>query len=357
MNTGLTNTIVWALAVSTTEAGDTVLFAGTNDGVFSSTNSGTGWTLALASTTVRVLAVSPRGTGGTDVFAGTEGDGIYLSTDNGTTWTAVNNGLASLSVWALTVSPNGAVGAHLFAGTSGGGVSLSTNNGADWTSVNKGLTNLYVTALAVVPHGGVGTNLFAGTGSPPVSPNGIFRSTDNGANWTMVLTSSDVTGFAVIDSNAFAAIYGSGIRLSGNGGTSWAPVNTGLTNRYVEALAISGTNLFAGAVWVWRRPLSEMITSVEPPSADVPGIFSLAQNYPNPFNPSTILSFTIPHSSFVVLKVYNILGQEVRTLVDEKMEAGPHHVQFNAEDLPSGVYMYRIESGGQVVSRKMVLVH
>jgi hypothetical protein len=82
----------------------------------------------------------------------------------------------------------------------------------------------------------------------------------------------------------------------------------------------------------------------------------LDQNYPNPFNPSTTLSFTLPHPSFVVLKIYNILGQEVRTLVHEKKEEGAHRVQFNAAGLPSGVYVCRIESGGQVSSRKMVLL-
>lgn len=87
-----------------------------------------------------------------------------------------------------------------------------------------------------------------------------------------------------------------------------------------------------------------------------PLTFHLAQNYPNPFNPSTTLSFSIPHSSVVVLKIYNVLGQEVRVLVNEKRETGTHIVQFNAEGLASGVYVCRIEIGGQATSQKMLLL-
>jgi len=81
----------------------------------------------------------------------------------------------------------------------------------------------------------------------------------------------------------------------------------------------------------------------------------LHQNYPNPFNPSTTLTFDIGYSSFVILKVYDILGQEVRTLVNERREPGTHRVVFNAEGLPSGVYICRIQAGGFMASRKMIL--
>ncbi|HEY5123677.1 MAG TPA: regulator, partial [Ignavibacteria bacterium] len=111
------------------------------------------------------LAVS-----GTNLFAGTLLDGVYLSTNNGTSWTAVNSGFSKnynvANVHSLAVS-----GTNLFAGT-GGGVYLSTNNGTSWDSVNTGLTNTYVSALAVS-----GTNLFAGTAG-----GGVFLSTNNGTS-------------------------------------------------------------------------------------------------------------------------------------------------------------------------------
>ncbi|MFN0157125.1 MAG: T9SS type A sorting domain-containing protein [Bacteroidota bacterium] len=84
--------------------------------------------------------------------------------------------------------------------------------------------------------------------------------------------------------------------------------------------------------------------------------FQLAQNYPNPFNPSTMINYQLTTSNWVTLRVYNILGQEVRTLVNERKDAGEHRVEFNAEGLPSGVYVYRIQSGNYVLNRKMILL-
>lgn len=82
--------------------------------------------------------------------------------------------------------------------------------------------------------------------------------------------------------------------------------------------------------------------------------FELAQNYPNPFNPNTSISFSIPQAGKVKLSVYNLLGQEVRTLIkNENLEAGPHSVDFNAEGLFSGVYIYRLEYNGMSLTRKM----
>jgi len=265
--------------------------------------------------------------------------------------------------WVQTNGPYGgnvysfaANGTNLFAGTYAG-VFLSTNNGTNWTPASAGLTNPYLRSFGVSPNGAGSAHLLAGTASPPGLLNGIFRSTNNGESWSMVLPSPGVNAFAVYDTNPFAGAD-NGVFVSTNHGTSWTAANSGLTSTAIYSFAVSGTSLFAGTVGsgVWRRPLSEMITSVQHISPELPTRFALRQNYPNPFNPSTTLSFNIPHSSFVILKVYNILGQEVRTLVNEKKDAGAHMVRFNAEGLPSGVYVYRIESAGHVASRKMLLL-
>ncbi len=86
-----------------------------------------------------------------------------------------------------------------------------------------------------------------------------------------------------------------------------------------------------------------------------PGDFTLHQNFPNPFNPSTSISFTLPAASHVSLRVYNLLGQEVATLVDEYRSAGTHSATFDASELSTGMYIYRLESGSNSVSRKMML--
>jgi hypothetical protein len=93
--------------------------------------------------------------------------------------------------------------------------------------------------------------------------------------------------------------------------------------------------------------------------AQLPGIarsFKLEQNYPNPFNPSTMIEFSIPAESRVALKVYNILGQEVATLVNESLLAGNHAVKFDASRFATGVYLYRITAGSFVSTKKMLLL-
>lgn len=101
-----------------------------------------------------------------------------------------------------------------------------------------------------------------------------------------------------------------------------------------------------------------MITGV--PTAVVerntPSRFELFDNYPNPFNPSTTIDYNLSVSSLVSLKVYDVLGREVKTLVNERQDAGSHSVEFNADSLPSGVYFYRIQAGENTATRKLVLL-
>ena len=93
-------------------------------------------------------------------------------------------------------------------------------------------------------------------------------------------------------------------------------------------------------------------------SESVPAtVYSLDQNYPNPFNPSTTIRYGLPSRSHVDLTVYNTLGQQVATLVQGEQEAGFHEAVFDASGLASGVYVYRLQSGETILSRKMVLVH
>jgi hypothetical protein len=82
----------------------------------------------------------------------------------------------------------------------------------------------------------------------------------------------------------------------------------------------------------------------------------LNQNYPNPFNPTTTISFSIPSSTFTSLKVYDILGNEVATLVNEEKPAGEHKITFDASKLTSGVYLFRLNSGNFTEIKKMILL-
>jgi hypothetical protein len=135
-------------------------------------------------------------------------------------------------------------------------------------------------------------------------------------------------------------------------------VNTGLTNISVNALTITDANLFAGTTkgGVWKRPLLEMATLVEKPSTDMPVHFSLDQNYPNPFNPTTTISFSLPFKSFVSLKIFDLIGREVTTIVSEEMSAGNYTKQWNAAALASGVYFYRLQAATYTETKKLVLL-
>lgn len=84
--------------------------------------------------------------------------------------------------------------------------------------------------------------------------------------------------------------------------------------------------------------------------------FRLSQNYPNPFNPNTVISYSLPADGMVSLKVFNTLGQQVAELVNNVQNAGGHNVEFNAQDLSSGIYYYRLEAGSFVDTKKMILV-
>lgn len=105
--------------------------------------------------------------------------------------------------------------------------------------------------------------------------------------------------------------------------------------------------------------LGETVTGVgEPatPIANVPEEFYLSQNYPNPFNPTTNIQFAVPQKSRVTLKIFDLLGKEVRTLIDEEMQPGEYSHLFDAGDLASGVYFYQLQAGGFVASKKLLLM-
>jgi hypothetical protein len=97
-------------------------------------------------------------------------------------------------------------------------------------------------------------------------------------------------------------------------------------------------------------------TSVSNESEETPTLFALEQNYPNPFNPSTTISYSVQEAGAVNISVYNLMGQKVATLVDEMKAAGQYNVRWNAAGAASGMYYYRLEAGGQSITRKMTLI-
>ncbi len=107
---------------------------------------------------------------------------------------------------------------------------------------------------------------------------------------------------------------------------------------------------------------NDLITGVNDDKGKIPTNFVLGQNYPNPFNPTTVINYSIPKRSFVTLKVYDVLGREASTLVNEEKPAGNYKVTFNGTNLPSGVYFYRMQvytagrAGRFVETKKLILL-
>ena len=174
-----------------------------------------------------------------------------------------------------------------------------------------------------------------------------------------------VYSLIVSGKNLFAGTFGDifncigrGIFLSTNNGVSWTSVNTGLTDTSICALAADDTYLYAGTAYtgVWRRPLSEMITSDAVSPSEEPASFTLEQNHPNPFTSSTTISFTLAERGFVALDIYDLLGNKLRTLLRQTLDAGEHFTEFDAKDLAAGVYVAKLRVNGVEREMKMVRV-
>jgi photosystem II stability/assembly factor-like uncharacterized protein len=387
-NTGLNNTYVNSLSVMPEGAGGNYIFAGTYDGVFRSDNDGEDW--ILVNNGLTDLSILSFGVSGKHLFAGTE-NGIFHSDNYGSSWTPVSTGLTTMEIRAIVAAVTRTGDTCIFAGTYGGGVFCSDNNASgEWQEVNSGLTLKHIYCLAVLD-----TNIFAGGA-------GISRSTDNGENWYPAdsgLTYKSVLAFAILPGKDFiwAGTYGGGAFVSADNGKSWTRVNSGLPNYYfLWSFAISGTNIF-GAIngvclledingsWkevntglghlgvrcliisgsdlyggtqgggVWKRPLSDMITSVKSPSTNLPANLTLSQNYPNPFHSVTDICFSIPSASFVSLRIFNTLGREVATLVEDELPAGTYTKQWNAKNISSGIYFYRLQAGDRIETKRLLI--
>lgn len=130
-----------------------------------------------------------------------------------------------------------------------------------------------------------------------------------------------------------------------------------------EQSSVSYTQFFFGVVKklkfsnIARDPADFILTDIGENKTEnnSPQLFELHQNYPNPFNPSTTINFQLPKSGFVTLRVYNILGKEVATLVNKNLIAGNHSMTFDGQNLSSGAYIYRLTSGSNNISRVMIL--
>jgi photosystem II stability/assembly factor-like uncharacterized protein len=267
VNNKLYNYLVTDLIVDSTN-----IFETTSTGIFLSADAGVNWTL----TGLPVVTVTTFTLNGSNIFAGTSNDGVFITSDNGSIWNQINNGLTVPNINALTYNSsnvyagtnsglfrstnNGLNWAHVgsvfddriivltgnetsvFAGSMYSSVYRSTNNGAFWNSIGPG--SCMITAL-----GANGENIFAYAYdmSSHGIISGVYRSTNNGNDWAIVNgLPYNPKCFAFNGSNVFAGIGGTGIYLSTDNGSNWTQINNGLSDKYVNSIVVFDTNVFAG---------------------------------------------------------------------------------------------------------------
>lgn len=338
-------------------------FAGI-DRVYLSTNFGTSWiadTNGMPSSQyfyITSLAIS-----GNYVFAGTYyylhiGQGIFRTTVNGSNWTQINTGLpAGTNVASILVNVNG-----IFIGTYSSGIYNSTNNGDSWIAFNNGIpSSSHITSIVTA-----GNVMYASS-----YDGHIYSSTNNGNIWVNTnngFSTSIITTLATSGSTVFVGTQNMGIFKSTNNGLAWYGVGMGIlpvggdtSAAWIHAIICNNTYAFCAPEYgnngrgIYRRPLSEL-TAIKEINSEIPEIYSLSQNYPNPFNPSTIIKYDLSKSSAVKLIIYDAVGREVKTLVNENQNAGSYKVEFDGSNLSSGLYYYKIQSGEFTQTKKMVLI-
>ncbi|RPI04047.1 MAG: T9SS C-terminal target domain-containing protein, partial [Ignavibacteriae bacterium] len=208
---------------------------------------------------------------------------------------------------------------------------------------NISLIDIYVHPLSVSTSGyaGVkGTVRSFGTGSAAVPGAFVYASKNN-----------QVAGYSITNASGAFTIDG-----LAPGSYAITVDNLGSVEPSPSAAAVSYTSAGSPVDATIDFYLNTAATSVENSQFALPDKFELHQNYPNPFNPSTTITYAIQQPGIVVLKVYNIVGQEIQTLVNNYQAAGKYQVTLNAQLLSSGVYFYRLQSNGSTLMRKMILL-
>jgi photosystem II stability/assembly factor-like uncharacterized protein len=316
-------------------------------GVFRSTTNGAHWTNSLVTEGCNALAAHPQGY----LFAGLTytGNGkVHRSTDRGDTWTGVQlpNSSNSFAAECFGFSNNNEV----YAGTIDG-FYRSSDFGISWTQLNSGLSGRNVRTMTVAPNQSI---FIYNTYSSSID--GLYRSFDRGQSWQRV--SQNAPYFNALTASSQGYLYGvsnEGVFTSTNEGVAWANItgNIGTSQGLSSIVITPGGRIIVGGYRVFRS--SNVLTGVSNQSK-APTQFSLKQNYPNPFNPTTTIRFTVPHSGFVNLRLFDLQGKEARTLVNGVKESGEYSLVLDGSTLGSGVYFYTLRSGKFTETRKLLLL-
>ncbi len=329
-------------------------------GVFRSTNNGVNWSVAMTGWTYQFNNVLDFAFDSSGYIYCASNDNVYKSTNLGSSWFRANNGISNNQVYSIAVNKQSN---YVFAGTYGSGVFLSTDNGSSFVAINNGLTPTQIMSLEINSSG----YIFAGSNGY-----GVWRSTNNGDQWEQVLSMSNMQAWKVaINSlgHIYAGIVGGqivnlGVWRSTNNGDNWNQISDGIFYPFIDALCFDSAGYsYAGSLGGGLYK-STFVISINKEQKNIPKSFTLSQNYPNPFNPTTKIKFSIPNLPLmkgaggmdVRLIIYDILGREVATLVNEQLKPGSYEVEFDGSNYSSGVYFYKLTASEFTETKKLILL-
>ena len=328
-----------------------------NNGVYRSLNGGASWSSATSGLSGTGAWVGPliSHPDSADIFY-TARNAVFKTTNSAGSWTSISSGISG-TIREMAISKSNA---SIMYATVGAAVYKSTDAGYTWGSVTVGLPNRTITSVYVHPDSpNVAILTFSGFGAGKV-----YRTANGGTSWVNI--SGDLPDTPINDvliyypgtsTSTYLAATDIGVFITNNYGTTWTELADGLPNTVAMHLDY---NASSGKIRIGTHGRgvyeTSLVTGVIDYSSEVPGSFKLLQNFPNPFNPSTNVRYAIPQSGPVQLKVFDVLGKEIATLVEENQSAGTYTVAWNAGNLASGIYYYQLRAGSFSQTRKMMLV-
>lgn len=331
---------------------ETTLYAATTDGIYKSTNGGENWVKKSNGITIGPGAIYEFTYSifrHSSILLTGAHNGIYYSTDEGENWIVTN--MAGSHVNAqFFVNHNGI----LFAARE------SNNQPFGYKSTDDGLTWDFLSSISLptITFLSEPGKLWAGTDA------GVWLSTDNGLSWIDRSNglALDPYNSSIIRVNgkliSSVKFGGSGIFVSTNDGINWEDFGEGLPFlASIDKLILFGDKIIAATSnGLFQRDTSQVITGFKVESNNLPQAYKLYQNYPNPFNPTTTIEYSIPADRYVSLKIFNAMGEEVESLINEFKSAGEYEIDFNAGNLTTGIYFYKIQVGDFEQTKKMILL-
>ena len=388
-------------------------FVGTTSigGFFISTNSGITWDTLITGISVTDFVIDYQNPNIIYLALGLSsptGTGIIKSTDGGYSWFNSNNGIFiswEVGLYPIAIDPMDP--RILYCGTlgpMGGNLYKTTNGGLNWFTPSAD-TSLFYSGVAVIEldpyntamlyigramngklfrsidggvnfefagyeNGGGIKNLKFGRNSDEIYvtsfwsfafPVGVFRTTNGGTTWKNIGEGFsgrvDVGDVALNFANKNFIYIGAAASEDTSGvyvkvdSSNWTLI--GLNNEFINSLIIKNDQLWAGIYGgIYVRDLISHIG----PEKDYYFQISLLSAYPNPFNPTTKIRYSVASDCSLILKIYDVLGREVTVLVNEEKKPGTYEVKFNASNLSSGIYFYKISAGNFQQTRKMILL-